>query len=306
MSYRLPPLNALRAYEAAARHLSFKLAAHELNVTAGAISQQVKALEDVLGVQLFKRMHKSLLLTDTGQAYLPPIRKAFRIMSEATEQIVPGSITKTLTVGVQSLFAVKWLLPRLNGFIERHPGIDVQISTAIEFADLKEGRVDAIIRQGLGEHPGLRSDLVFSESWAPVCSPGLHRGDPALCKPADLRHHVLLHDKFREKWAMWLKAHEVHHVDATRGFCFSDEGLALEAAIAGQGVALGRRLLIEEPLQDGRLVRPFELELNDDLDFYLFTPQGTADCTEIVALRNWLLSPVERHKPEAEQFEYAT
>lgn len=303
MSYRLPPLNALRAYEAAARHLSFKLAAHELNVTPGAISQQVKALEDVLGIQLFKRMHQSLLLTDTGQAYLPPIRNAFRMISDATERIVPGSVPKTLTVGVQSLFAVKWLLPRLNDFIDRHPAIDVQINTAIDFADLKDGRVDAIIRQGLGEHPGLRSDLVLYEKWTPVCSPGLFTGDPALRTPDDLRYHALLHDEFREKWAAWLNVHDVHNVDGTRGLRFSDERLAIQAAIAGQGVALGRRLLIEEPLRDGRLVRLFELELNDDFAFYLFTPQGTSGCTEIVALRNWLLSQVETHASDIERSE---
>jgi len=285
----MPSLNALRAFEAAARHLSFKHASNELNVTQGAVGQQVKLLEETLGVRLFDRLHKSLRLTDAGQRYLPTLRGAFRQITEATERLVPNRTPATISVGVEASFAVKWLLPRLTDFRLTHAGIDVEVSTAAEMSDLVQGRADIVIRYGLGHFPGFRVDRVAVEERFPVCSPSLLSERHGLAMASDLRFHTLLHDEFREGWTDWLRAHSVEGVDITRGPRFNDGNLVLEAAMCGQGVALGRSLLVERDIGAGRLVKPFSMGITSDLAYYLLSPEGTAECYEVMTFRHWLL-----------------
>lgn len=288
MSYRLPSLNALRAFEAAARHLSFKQAANELHVTPGAVGQHIKALEDTLGVRLFQRLNRSLLLTEAGQAYLPPIQTAFRHISEATSRLAPERLPKAFDIGVQPAFAVKWLMPRLPRFVAAHPGIKLHLSTVSPMEDLLAGRVDAAILPGLGQHPGLKSDFILADAKVPVCSPSLLNAAMPLQAPQDLQHHMLLHDAYREDWPTWLALHDIQGVEATQGLSFSDEKLLIQAAIDGQGIALGRPLLVDRELTEGRLIQPFDLSVSAELAYYLFYPEGRADCVEIRAFRTWV------------------
>ncbi len=299
MLYRLPPLNALRAFEAAARHLSFKQAARELSVTPGAISQQIKRLESDLGTQLFRRRPTSLQLTEAGQDYLPVIRRAFERISEATERLQVARGIEVVTVSSMSGFAAKWLVPRLGRFRALHPNIDVRISTSWHLVDFGREDVDVAIRHGLGRYPGLRSWRVLVEDMVPVCSPKLLAGRPALRELSDLGNHTLLHDEERRDWSLWLEAAGVTGIDGTRGLSFSEETLMLEAAIEGQGIALGRSALIERDLEQGRLVKPFDVQIPNAFAYYLVCPEGRADRPKIVAFRDWLLREAGREAGSA-------
>ncbi len=296
MLYRLPPLNSLRAFEAAARHLSFKKAAQELNVTPGAISQQVKRLEANLGIQLFRRSPTSLQLSQAGQEYLPVIRRAFERISEATERLRVDRGIDIVTVSTMSGFAAKWLVPRLSRFRESHPNIDVRISTSWHLVDFGREDVDVAVRHGLGRYQGLRSWRVLVEDMVPVCSPKLLAGRPDLGTLADLRNQTLLHDQERRDWGLWLEAAGVTGIDGTRGLSFTDETLMLEAAIEGQGIALGRSALIERDLAEGRLVKPFDVRIPNEFAYYLVCPDGRADTPKIVAFRDWLLQEAGQEK----------
>ena len=217
------------------------------------------------------------MLTEAGQTYLPAVRGAFRQISEATERLVPQGLIKALTVGVQPSFAVKWLFPRLNRLREMHPALDVRISTTTETSDLLQGRVDLLIQHGLGHYPSLRADRIVAEERFPVCSPVLLNGAHPLRQPEDLSFHTLLHDEFREGWRIWLRAHDIKDIDDARGVSFTDDSLALQAAIEGQGVALGRSMLVERDIEAGRLVVPFWLNTTGELAYYLLCPEGTAN-----------------------------
>lgn len=290
MAYRLPSLNALRAFEAAARHLSFKEAGRELAVTAGAVSQQVKALEAELGVALFRRLIRQIVLTEAGQALLPKVRQAFQILSAATEGLLSGEETGSLTISTFPAFAAKWLVPRLGRFTERHPEIDVRISATPELVDFRREAVDLAVRQGEGDYPGLRSDFLTHAELFPVCSPALLAGPHPLRAPADLRFHHLLHSRREVEWSLWLKAHGVEGVDPSRGTRFSDYALALEAAIMGQGVAISREPLVTADLASGALVRPFPQALPDQMDYYLVYPEERADHPKIALFRAWIVA----------------
>jgi LysR family glycine cleavage system transcriptional activator len=293
MSYRMPPLNALRAFEASARHLSFKQAANELNVTAGAVSQHVKSLEDLLGVKLFQRLHQSLAMTQAGQSYLPALRNAFSIISESTQRIASKRSAEVFSIGVQAAFAVKWLFPHLPLFLRNNPHVDVRLSSSIELEEVRQGVVDAVIRYGTGHFPGFRSTLIRAERLDPVCSPRLLASGPPLAKPEDLRNHMLLHDEFRESWRIWCAAQEVDGLDLTKGLSFADEHLALKAAIEGFGVALGQDILIEEDVRSGRLVRPFGDGPERNSGYYLVCSDGNADCAKVKMFREFLATGIK-------------
>jgi LysR family transcriptional regulator, glycine cleavage system transcriptional activator len=290
MSYRMPPLNALRAFEATARLLSFKQAANELRVTAGAVSQHVKALEEQLGVKLFRRHHNSLALTEAGSAYLPALRNAFSIISESTQRVAAKLAFEVLSVGVQAPFAVKWLFPRLPQLLKDNPQLDIRLGSSIELDDLREGAVDAIIRYGTGHFPGFHSILVRAARLDPVCSPHLIANGPPLREPSDLRHHTLLHDEFREGWRTWFASQRIEDVDLTRGLSFTDEHLALKAAIEGLGVALGHNLLAEHDIAAGRLVHPLGTGAHEESGYYLVCTNGNADCAKMKTFRTFLAS----------------
>ncbi len=291
---RLPPLNALRAFEAAARHLSFTKAADELHVTQAAISHQVKALEEVLGIPLFRRLNRRLVLTDAGQRYLPPLREAFDMLQVATDRLRTDEQAGTLRLSVLPSFAAKWLLPRLPRFRQRHPEIDVLLSATEKLVDFARDEVDMGIRYGRGRYPGLRADLLMRDETFPVCSPKLLEGPHPLRTPADLKYHTLLHDQVSgtedsPDWKLWFRAAGVTGIDADRGPGFSHTSMVAEAAIAGQGVALCRSSIVADDIEAGRLVRPFGPNMPSSFVYNVVSPQETADVPKVRAFREWIL-----------------
>jgi LysR family glycine cleavage system transcriptional activator len=290
MSRRLPPLNGLRAFEAAARHLSFTRAADELNVTQTAISHQIRSLEERLGVRLFRRLPRGLVLTEEAQLYLPPIRDAFDQIAAATERLNREQTGGVLTVSMLPSFAARWLVPRLGRFHAAHPDIDLRITASVELVDFARDDVDVGIRRGRGDYPGLWVRRLFGESVYLVCTPALLEGPHGLRKPHDLRHHTLLHDDDTSGWRLWLELAGVEGVDAKRGPIFSDSGMLLQAAVEGHGVALGRSVLVSADLAAGRLVRPFdEVSMPFQFAYYFVCPHTHAERPKVVALRDWLL-----------------
>ena len=296
MTARLPSLNGLRAFEAAARHLSFTLAAAELNVTQTAISHQIRRLEEELGIRLFVRQNRALTLTPQAQDYLPGVRAAFNDLRLATDRLLRRDDDKVLTVSTLASLAAKWLLPRLTDFQEAHPGIDVRITTSTSLVDFQRDNVDAAIRYGRGQWPGLRADWLMAEDIFPVCSPALLGGAKPLRKPEDLAHHTLLHTSVaREDWQLWLTAAGLTVVLAQRrGLMFDQSFMALQAAMEGLGVALGRTRLVESDIAAGRLVMPFDLTLPTDAGFYIVAPEETANMPRIALFRDWLIRSVNR------------
>ena len=289
MSRRIPPLNALRAFEAAARHLSFTKAADELNVTQAAISHQVKALEEWLGVPLFIRRNRTLLLTESGQTYAGPLSEALDTINLATARLASLDSSGTLTVSVLPSIAAKWLVPRMRLFRERHPEIEVRLSPSTHLTDFSREAVDVVLRYGRGDWPGLRADKFMTEDVFPVCSPALVRGPHALQTPDDLRHYTLLHDDYHEDWRKWLLAAGVSEVDWDRGPVYEDSANLLQAAIAGEGVALGRSALAADDLAEGRLIKPFDISLPVEFAYYVVAPEVNSERPKVVAFREWII-----------------
>lgn len=289
MKRRLPSLNALKAFEASARHESFTRAAGELFVTQGAISQQVKALEDELGVKLFQREHQKLALTDAGRNYLGVVRDAFDRLATGTERLLQRQSAGLLNVSTSPNFAAKWLVHRLGRFSEAHPEIDLRISASMQHVDFAREEVDLAVRHGDGRWPGLHVTRLCVEELFPVCSPGLLRGSKPLAKPADLRRHSLLHANDAKHWSMWLDRARVSGVDVDRGVVFSQASMAIDAAIQGQGVAMARTALAAWDLLEGRLVRPFPLALEAPFALWIVCPKATAELPKIATFRQWLL-----------------
>lgn len=285
----LPPLNALRAFEAAARHLSFTRAAAELHVTQAAVSHQIKALERALGVALFRRANRRLALTDAGQGYLPAVRDAFDGLTLATARLRAEESRGRLTISTLSSFAARWLVPRLGKFMRAHPEIDLRVSPSDALVDFRRDEVDVAIRFGRGRYTGLHSVRLMTEDLYPVCSPRLAAGAKPLRRPEDLHHHLLLHDDNESGWRNWLLAAGVEGIDMTRGPLYTDSSMLIEAAVNGDGVALARGALARDALASGRLLRPFRLRLPAEYAYYVVCPEESAERPKIVALRDWLL-----------------
>jgi LysR family glycine cleavage system transcriptional activator len=290
----LPPLGALRAFEAAARHKSFSKAAAELNVTPAAISHQIHALEADLGVRLFHRRNRAIALTASAHVLLPELSEAFAGIHAAIRRLRAHNDAGTLTVTVSPSFAAKWLVLRLHRFQERHPEIDVRISATDEVVDLTRGDCDLAIRYGSGRYPGLAVEPLLRNEVFPACSPHLLETGPPLRTPQDLRHHALIHDRAIDRdplvptWPMWLKAAGVRDVPATGGLSFSASHLALDAAIAGHGVVLAYSTIAAADLAAGRLVRLFALALPDLFAYYIVTAPGALERPKVKAFRDWL------------------
>ena len=293
MNPRLPPLNALRAFECAARPLSFTRAAGELHVTQAAVSHQVKALEDFLGFKLFRRLNKSLLLTDAGQTYGPALSEAFEQIRQATRRVLNSQDEGPLTVSVLPSFASRWLVPRLGRFRLAHPEIDLLIEPNPAPVDLERGNVDVAIRYGLGNYPKLHREKLMSEDLFPVCAPALLSGPGALKELADLRRAALLHDDDHSHWRAWLQAAGVDDVDVSRGTIFTDSGMLLQAAMDGQGVAIARSVLVGDALASGALVRPFHLSMSTRFAYFVLCLPERAGQAKIAHFREWLLREVE-------------
>jgi LysR family transcriptional regulator, glycine cleavage system transcriptional activator len=305
--YRLPPLNSLRVFEAAARHLSFKEAAAELHITQAAVSHQVKSLEEYLGVKLFRRSARGVQLTDAARACLPKLREGFDALAAAVETLRERGEEAELVITAPPVFTARWLMPRLADFSKREPKIELHVfasskmvdagaldsSTLVGDLDLRTESSAVQIHLGAGNYPGHRADRLFGVSIAAVASPDLK---PELKAPEDLKNHTLLHDEAMEivaggnAWRKWLQAAGVaDRVDADRGPHFSSNILSLEAASQKLGVALALRPLVNADIASGRLVAPFDIEVKPGSAYYLVCPEVIADRPAVAAFRKWLL-----------------
>jgi LysR family glycine cleavage system transcriptional activator len=300
---RLPPLNSLRAFVVAAKHMSFSKAAAELHVTPAAISQQIRQLEDQVGCALFRRFNRNIVLTEEGQACLPGLAGAFERILEALERIGGAGLAGPLTVSVAPSFAAKWLVPRINGFRDVHPQIDVRISASMHLVDLDVDDVDCAIRYGTGDYGELFAERLLEETMFPVCSASFLAANGPFKKPRDLARLTLLHDDSPDQdpscpdWRMWLKAAGVGGVDASRGLRFNQSSLVLEAAIAGHGVALAKGQLAADDLRAGRLVRPLDVTRTLDFAYYLVCPRRKIALAKVEAFRSWLRTEAQAEAP---------
>jgi LysR family transcriptional regulator, glycine cleavage system transcriptional activator len=314
MASRLPPLNALKAFEAAARHLSVKKAAIELNVTPAAVSHQIRTLEEYLGIQLFHRYNRALELTDAARASLPKLREGFECLAQAVERLRTHQSGGLLTVSAAPSFAARWLMPRLHRFIAAHPEVDVRVSARMRRVSV-DGKGDVAERAtveawledsdiallyGRGNYPGLKVDKLLDLTVTPICSPKLLEGEHALKQPEDLAHHMLLHDDTGDLydneafWGVWLKAAGLPDMDTKRGPHFSHAVLALEAALDAVGVVTTMPVLAAEELKAGRLVTPFNLHVPLVSAYYLVCEEGAASRPAVSLFRDWLLEEAAR------------
>lgn len=320
MVSRLPPLNALKAFEATARQLSVKKAAAELSVTPAAVSHQIKALEDYLGVKLFHRRNRALELTEAARAGLPKLRDGFDSLAQAVERLRAHTSGGMLMISAAPSFAARWLMPRLHHFIAAHPEVDVRISARVrqaakgrrevtaERATLETWLVDSDIAiiYGHGDYPDFQVDKLLSLTITPICSPRLVL-DPQhpLVRPEDLRHHLLLHDDTGDLydgvsfWEVWLKAARVEGVDLNHGPHFSHAVLALEAAVEGHGVLITLPVLAESDLNSARLVTPFALRVPLDSAYYMVSNPEAGARPAVAAFRKWLLEEAAREADKA-------
>ena len=317
MPYRLPPLNALRAFEAAARHLSFKNAALELSVTPTAVSHQIKLLEESIGVLLFRRLTRALELTTQGEALLPKVREGLECFASAVEAARAPDIHGRLTLVLPPSFATRWLVPRLRRFAAAEPSLNLHIVrsqkaidgdqgadvTSFDGVDLRQEDSLAVIRYGTGSYPGFQVHRMFGADYIAVCSPKLLEAEPHLRVPNDMRHQVLLHDdattsdKSGLGWDEWLKRAGVQGVDSRAGPHFGDSGMVYVAALDGLGVALASKPLVATALAQGRLVAPFDITVGQNYAYYLVIPEAIAQRPAVQAFRKWLLE--EACKEEA-------
>jgi LysR family glycine cleavage system transcriptional activator len=293
MSTRIPPLNPLRTFEVAARHLSFARAADELFVTAAAVSHQIKVLESSLGVKLFSRTGGTLVLTDVGQAYLPAIQQAFKQVLDATKLLHQHKDVSVLKINASPTFSVKWLIPRLELFCQNHPDVDLKLSTSHHMIDFSREDLDLVIRYGLGNYPGMRSERCFSVEAIPVCSPKLLADKPPISQPSDLIGYPLLHDgsdSTHPDWRSWFEHVGCPDVDTSRGPTFWPSHLVIDAAIDGLGVALVKRAWIEKDLAEGKLVQLFDASLPVRYAYYISYPEGRSDDPAIRCFVDWVQS----------------
>ena len=287
MPRRLPQLNALKAFEAAARHVSFTRAAEELCVTQGAVSHQVKALEAELGIKLFNRERQRLIITDAGRDYLAVVRDALDRIAMGTERLVQRQSSGMLTVSTSPDFAAKWLVHRLGRFAEAHPAIDLRVSAVMHHVDFTREDVDLAVSHGDGHWPGLHVTRLCSEQLFAVCSPAL---GAKLKRPQDVLKLPLLHLDDRGPWTAWLEAAGVGDADALHGPVLNRASMLIDAAIDGQGVALARTTLAAWDLIHKRLVRPFPVALPLAKSYWIVCPKATADLPKLVAFSDWLLA----------------
>ncbi|CAA2109270.1 transcriptional regulator GcvA [Variovorax paradoxus] len=296
MSERLPHLSALRAFEAAARRLSFRDAAEELGITASAISHQIRTLEAYLDVRLFDRLTRAVALTEAGSALYPKLDVGFRLVESAVREVRSLRTASALVVTAGPAIAAKWLVPKLYRFQEQYPGIELRVLTSSRPVDLDREDVDVAFRHGRGDYPGLESVRLFGEAYTPMCAPRLTEdARHPLRVPADLRHQRLLHDdaaalpgKGAAGWAQWLRSAKVRQVDAQAGAHFGQTDHAIQAAIDGGGVLLGRVSIAAFDLSAGRLVRPFELTLPSPFGYYFVTRQGRQRESAVAAFLSWI------------------
>ncbi|MDJ0776412.1 MAG: transcriptional regulator GcvA [Gammaproteobacteria bacterium] len=293
---RLPPLKALQAFEAAGRHLSFSAAAAELHVTPGAISQQVRQLEDSLGMRLFRRLNRAIELTDAGRLILPPVSRGFNQFNDALTLLQQYRSAGPLTITAPASLVSNWLIPRLQRFKADYPDIDVRIDTSNRLVDFIHEDIDVGVRFGDGEYPDLDSTHLFSYELIPVCAPQLMRQGPGLREISDLARYTLLHGDYRDldaafpDWTMWLKVVGAEDIEAERGIFFSQADQLFQAVVDGQGVGLLANVMAEPEIAAGRLVQPFAISLPVRMSYHVVTSPAKASWPRVRAFRDWVLA----------------
>jgi LysR family transcriptional regulator, glycine cleavage system transcriptional activator len=298
MLEQFPGLRSLRAFNAAARHLSFTRAADEMGVTPAAISHQIKELEDQIGVALFTRTSRSMALTREGEILSSAAAESLDTLSRAVKRIKRLENRKVLKVSASPSIAAKWLVPRLDRFLDQAPGAEVRVDVSTTALDFERDDVDIAIRFGQGRYPGLKSDLLFTDKIFPVCSPRIITKEKPLAQPKDLLRHTLIHLDYEAQgvvwpnWKMWMLAAGISDFDDKRGLHFGQTSLTVQAAIDGHGVALGDSNLVADDLAEGRLVKPFELSLKAPSQFayHVVSPMDTTQNPLVEAFRQWALS----------------
>jgi LysR family glycine cleavage system transcriptional activator len=298
LASRLPPLNALRAFEASARQLSFTRAAEELFVTQAAISHQIKSLEEFLGMKLFMRKNRALLLSEEGQAYYLDIKDVFNAINDATERLLARGAKGAITVSLQPSFAIQWLVPRLNAFNVLHPDIDVRIKAVDQPETSLTEDVDVAIYYGRGHWADIHAEQLQKEYLVPVCSPLLLQGKKPLDNVEDLVNHTLLHDTSRRDWKRWFKQIKVKATNVNNGPIFSHSSMVVQAALHGQGVALAHSFLAKPDIDAGRLICPFAEVLESKNAYYVVCREPQVDIGKIAAFREWVIDTVTQEKEE--------
>lgn len=301
MLENFPGLRSLRAFDAAARHLSFTRAAEDMGVTPAAISNQIKDMEEQLGFDLFIRTSRSMRLTREGEILHVAATESLETLAKALHRIKRLENRNQIRVSSTPSVAAKWLVPRLDGFLSAFPSADVRIDVSNTLVDFDRDDVDVAIRFGAGKYPGLRADLLFQDSLSPVCSPSLITKERPLEVPKDLLRHTLIHLDWQASgspwpnWRMWMQAAGIKEFDDKRGLHFGQTSLTIQAAIDGQGVALGDSNLVADDLAAGRLVKPFELSLKapDAFSYFVITRLNTGDAPLVDAFRDWCLAEAE-------------
>lgn len=295
MPDHLPPLTALRAFDAAARHMSFALAAAELNVTPAALSFQIKSLEEHLGAPLFRRLNRAVELTEAGRALAPGAAEGFQTLLtswRATRRVLD---TSTLTVTAGPAFTAKWMAPRFYDFARAHPEIELRFSAGLRIMDFQRDEIDVAIRFGYGPDEGVYAQPLAQEWFTPVMTPALAATYPTV---QDLLHAPLLFDDSvsflnpRCDWSSWFRSQGITH-DPQSGVRFSQADHAIDAALSGAGVVLGRRVLVARDLQDGRLVAPYDTAIQTRAEFRFLCPMGSETKPQISALRDWMLNEIK-------------
>ena len=300
MRRNLPPLNPLRFFEAAARHLSFTRAAEEMFVTQAAISHQIKSLEEYLGVRLFRRLTRRVQLTEEGQMLLPVVQRCFDQLTDVTVQVSRQVEGGTLSVMVRPFFAARWLSHRLHRFWKAHPTIELRLLYSTASNDFMRDDIDISIRWGRGQWAGIEPELLLQVDVGPLFSPKLMEGEHPIHEVDDLRHHTLLHEEDYEMWTKWLVAAGATRVKTRRGIIIDDNNVRTQVAIDGQGVALGPLSLVADDLATGRLLAPFATRLRS-LGYYIIYPVDSKNRPNVTAFRNWLFAEVANDKLRTEQ-----
>jgi LysR family transcriptional regulator, glycine cleavage system transcriptional activator len=297
MIEHFPGLRTLRAFDAAARNLSFTRAAEEIGVTPAAVSNQIAELENQLGLTLFIRTSRSMRLTREGEILSVASAESLETLAKALHRLKRLENRNQIRVTSTPSVAAKWLVPRLDNFLEAFPSADVRIDVSNTLVDFDRDDVDVAIRFGAGKYPGLRADLLFNDTLSPVCSPSIITKDKPLQVPKDLLRHTLIHLEWQAQgspwpnWRMWMQAAGIKDFDEKRGLHFGQTSLTIQAAIDGQGVALGDSNLVADDLAAGRLVKPFDLSLKapDSFSYFLITRLDTKDAPMVNAFRDWCL-----------------
>ena len=293
MGRRLPPLNSLKCFEAAGRLLSFTGAARELNVTQAAISHQIKVIEEYLGVSLFERYPRRLALTEQGKTLLPEVIEAFDRVSAAIGMLSKDHYSNMISVRLAPSFAAKWLSPRLKYFWLQYPEIDLCLFHAHAAVDFEREEIDIAVTYGKGDWSGVVADKLLSLDFFPVCSPAFLRNDKPLTSIDNLHYYTLLHDANYECWRDWLKLAGLNDIQADKGTIIDDTNVLIQAALDGQGIALGSTTFVEDHLESGRLVRPFDVILENEFSYYVVCPESHLKNPAVLAFKEWLLSLVD-------------